>query len=593
MVAVLQRLKGWIQRLRGRNSAIDVVAVKESVDETSSELITIASIWIVILVVGVPWWWATTRVYRASLPFDDIFDLAEEGRLDVSFAIDVTLHTVPGLARDDFALHVSDATKQLMDQNLVSDIPLVYTNGSVPPPHTKLAVSVHFDSADHIGALDEAAADPLDITNSSLVGKYHLYVLNSAENSVGHGDVTIGSGRDIVVYLEDPSDESQVLRYASWILSSIFSEERRSLRRVVSEEDRSTQEHDMIKMLPYAPNYNVIISLINADPNTSLISWDIGSLLEAHVRPLLSSLSSISTFSVQSQVQYHSGATVTPTRQRDSADTSFVLRPSDLRNFINSAEWLLSSAVSADPPINFLLYVPPESQRPLRICDSDDRVVPRNAFLIPRWGGVVVLNPKLDAFGTERTDADDLKTHFETLAEHLRQLLGIQRIELNQAMRPASLTMRATSLGNTDTGITGFEFDRLLRKRIVQNLVNAARTLHSLGTLVQSMPNMVVQDSISVQIKDALRSIKQTQDLLSQTTLPVTLSASRSASLALTSAESAFFDPTMVSKLYFPDEHRLAIYTPFFVPAAVSLFAGSFKILKRYRSRNLSKIKME
>jgi len=41
------------------------------------------------------------------------------------------------------------------------------------------------------------------------------------------------------------------------------------------------------------------------------------------------------------------------------------------------------------------------------------------------------------------------------------------------------------------------------------------------------------------------------------------------------SAESAFFDPTMVSMLYFPDEHRYAVYMPFFVPIAVPLLLAA------------------
>jgi hypothetical protein len=41
--------------------------------------------------------------------------------------------------------------------------------------------------------------------------------------------------------------------------------------------------------------------------------------------------------------------------------------------------------------------------------------------------------------------------------------------------------------------------------------------------------------------------------------------------LALESAEKAFFDDKMVSMLYFPDEHKYAIYTPLFGPLALPL----------------------
>ncbi|CAG8555680.1 4399_t:CDS:2, partial [Acaulospora colombiana] len=46
---------------------------------------------------------------------------------------------------------------------------------------------------------------------------------------------------------------------------------------------------------------------------------------------------------------------------------------------------------------------------------------------------------------------------------------------------------------------------------------------------------------------------------------------------AIERAESAFFDPTMVSMLYFPDEHKYAIYMPLFVPISVPLLVAIFR----------------
>jgi len=40
---------------------------------------------------------------------------------------------------------------------------------------------------------------------------------------------------------------------------------------------------------------------------------------------------------------------------------------------------------------------------------------------------------------------------------------------------------------------------------------------------------------------------------------------------ALIASEEAFFDPTMVSMLYFPDEHKYAVYMPLFLPISVPL----------------------
>ena len=51
-------------------------------------------------------------------------------------------------------------------------------------------------------------------------------------------------------------------------------------------------------------------------------------------------------------------------------------------------------------------------------------------------------------------------------------------------------------------------------------------------------------------------------------------------SLALEYAEKAFFDDKMVSKLYFPDEHKYAVYTPLFGPLALPLVLALLKELQ-------------
>jgi GPI-anchor transamidase subunit S len=58
--------------------------------------------------------------------------------------------------------------------------------------------------------------------------------------------------------------------------------------------------------------------------------------------------------------------------------------------------------------------------------------------------------------------------------------------------------------------------------------------------------------------------------------------------LALEYAEKAFFDDKMVSMLYFPDEHKYAIYTPLFGPLALPLVMALLKevqgILKAWKA---------
>lgn len=48
---------------------------------------------------------------------------------------------------------------------------------------------------------------------------------------------------------------------------------------------------------------------------------------------------------------------------------------------------------------------------------------------------------------------------------------------------------------------------------------------------------------------------------------------------AITSSERAFFDPSLLHLLYFPDDQKFAIYIPLFLPMAVPILLSLVKIL--------------
>jgi phosphatidylinositol glycan class S len=47
----------------------------------------------------------------------------------------------------------------------------------------------------------------------------------------------------------------------------------------------------------------------------------------------------------------------------------------------------------------------------------------------------------------------------------------------------------------------------------------------------------------------------------------------------------AFFNPNMLGQLYFPDEHKFAVYTPLFGPLAVPLLVAAIRLIKERRRR--------
>merc|ERR1712137_1168220 len=109
------------------------------------------------------------------------------------------------------------------------------------------------------------------------------------------------------------------------------------------------------------------------------------------------------------------------------------------------------------------------------------------------------------------------------------------------------------------SGIAEWELDNLIRHRTWQNLHSATTDLHSLSELVTSLTNMVISDNIQTTVLESLDAMEKAQKALLAEDLSVALQQSR---IAMKKAHEAFFDPNMLGMLYFPDEHKFAIYTP-------------------------------
>ena len=58
-------------------------------------------------------------------------------------------------------------------------------------------------------------------------------------------------------------------------------------------------------------------------------------------------------------------------------------------------------------------------------------------------------------------------------------------------------------------------------------------------------------------------------------------------------ASRSFFDPSMLAMLYFPDEHKYAVYTPLFGPLFVPLFVTLAREVRAARARKAARVGKE
>ncbi|NXE61668.1 PIGS transamidase, partial [Calcarius ornatus] len=329
--------------------------------------------------------------------------------------------------------------------------------------------------------------------------------------------------------------------------------------------------------------YEITFSLLNPDPKSHTVDWDIEGAVNRFVKPVLDKLSLVANFSVDSQILYYAVLGVTPRYDKESS--SFLLSAHSLPHVINPVEARLgSSAASLYPVLNFLLYVPERSHSPLYIQDKDGAPVSTNAFHSPRWGGIMVYN--VEAPASPQTSLPlhvdvDMARVMEVFLAQLRLLFGLSQEEV-----PPEFLLE--SPGNE--GLADWELDHLLWAHTVENIATVSTTLTSLAQLLDKIGNIVIKDDVASEVYRAVASV---QSAVTELSLGHLLAAFQASKEAVTCSERAFFDPSLLHLLYFPDDQKFAIYIPLFLPMAVPILLSLAKIVRETRLRKKEPTKMD
>lgn len=89
------------------------------------------------------------------------------------------------------------------------------------------------------------------------------------------------------------------------------------------------------------------------------------------------------------------------------------------------------------------------------------------------------------------------------------------------------------------------------------------------------------------QVFSAVTSLQAAMAELEAGNLAFALQYSREAILA---SERAFFDPSLLHLLYFPDDQKFAIYIPLFLPMCVPIVLSLLKIINEIRQKRADKL---
>ncbi|KAJ5808814.1 Phosphatidylinositol-glycan biosynthesis class S protein [Penicillium riverlandense] len=504
--------------------SVEKVPPPETPEAIQTRFRVIAAFWAVIIFLGFPIWWKTTSIYRAHLPIQEMVDWAEGKSTEAQHLLRTTQHTLDDL--NEFAAH-----------------------------HLRLKLA-----DDHNGEED--------VTEDKADTALTVRLLPQEDITAPRSDLHTDTTQLDVFYppsqIPAPSSSNPPLSaFIAEELQRLYSEEKATIAHILSGntaglDSTSPQVAESIsrrlrRSMKYAETYHLSFSLFT--PGAEPSSWDIEAAVHEYLSPLLEAFAPISNFTVDTQVQLY--ATFSPTAplpEYDETEAAWTLKKEDLSAFINAAEWPLNPSIGNGPTINFILYVPSPSQSPLIVKENR-----ASSWIIPQWGGVFLLNPGLSPKSKSNPahlSQESLRPAFMTFSHQLLTLLGTPST-------PASLPLRLQTL---------------IRMRAAALLLSASSTMGSLARLTESLPSIPIPATVAASVSTTLSHLATTCSNLRGGRFAAALASAR---VAETEAERSFFEKSMVGQVYFPDEHKVAVYLPLLGPIGVPLVVGLIKELKR------------
>ncbi|KAL5390943.1 hypothetical protein DPSP01_001440 [Paraphaeosphaeria sporulosa] len=504
----------------------------------------IASFWAVVAFLGLPVWYKTTAIYRADLPLQDMTAWANGQVCKPVFPLHIAVQA-PLLAQD--AHHLLHATQQTLDD--LSDFPAhqLHLAFAEPPPPANASQQV---TADGSGPAD------LDDTVALSVRLIPVETGVTPRSQLQPFSATLDVYYQLSQIPTQSSTSSPLTTFIAHELHQLYAQERVRLSSLYSDAASQSKslspeltaqlQRDATRAFKYAPTYHLTFSLFT--PTSSPSAWDIETALRQYMNPILESFAGISNFTIDTQVQLY--ANFSPSIRQPEYDENtkaWTIFKEDVSGFINAAEWPLSPSIGQGPTINFALYVPDEVQSPLFVKGSRD-----NSWLVPQWGGVMILNAQ--SHETTLTK-EALVPAMQVFSTQLSSLLGLPQTPASLPLRISTLTrIHATSL-----------------------LFSASSTLGALAQVYQKMPTIPVPDTVAKSVNLSLAHLRQTCESLRDGRFQDALQNARTAD---GEAEKAFFERSMVGQVYFPDEHKVAVYLPLLGPVAVPLIMAALKEVK-------------
>ncbi|KIW12412.1 hypothetical protein PV08_09689 [Exophiala spinifera] len=522
------------------------------------------SFWAVIILLGVPTWWQTTSIYRANLPLQEMVDWADGLNTPTSIPLHIWVEA-PSLSCLDAQRLVQDTQQALDDLN------------EYPTLHQRLHL-VRGSWKDESGKGKEQHSGCGEDATNPVLGEPSLKILLEpakdsfefkldpvAATAVVRGPIP-HIPKQLADKVQDLFKDEQIAAALQVVSLAGHTNYAQSFLRSQSIEHVSTIEKRISRAYKASPEFHLTFSLFTATESPS--SWDVQEALKDSIYPLVQALSNIAKIGITTQVQLYSAFSPAVQPIFVEGYNGTLLPQKDLTAFVNAAEWPLAPSIGEGPTLNFILYVPSPDQIPLAIDGSEG-----TSWLIPQWGGIQILNPDLTINSVSgkftppsHLNREILQLPFQTFSSQLLSLLGTLNSEESTKNLPLQLRL-----------------DAYKRFSALTLYLKAASSLGSLSRLAQRLSNIPIPKHVAQLIDDTIGNLTACCHAFQDSRWDLALSHAQT---AYQDSEKAFFDKSMVGQVYFPDEHKVAVYLPLLGPIGVPLIVGLIRELKRTASKS-------
>ncbi|XP_063833293.1 GPI transamidase component PIG-S [Ostrinia nubilalis] len=373
----------------------------KSESEESNRMWASASFVGVLIIIGLPLWWKTTEVYRVALPYDKISAFNE---LPSVIASELTI-----LANDQqTAAEVASFIQKAFQDEDILNITIKKSVLSDDLHRTLESVSDEQDILKRVAA-------SVDLTSHN---QFHLVQRRPLKQ-----DVWL-AGERVMFFKDAKASPTLVQALKQWVYQTKVLQGARS---EVADAARRTR-------FPPGAAYHVVLSVIHPRPDQLEVQFNAKDAVEDYIGSFVDELSELHNFTLKSQWLYLLDFDFKAKEIKDNSEWGrhFAVRKERLHLLLTSLEERAATHVSPLPTLNLVLYAAPCKTSPLLIHDEGGNPIqsPVQAFMSPKWGGVVLASPPPAACAAAAW-APDARPLMGTFVAQLRTLLGVPDMSMS------------------------------------------------------------------------------------------------------------------------------------------------------------------